>query len=164
MPVSSSTPPPQLSSQPSSADADKSRAPPTWSSITAGSNTTPMEPTPNLLAPNEFPRLATTPDRKSQPESPVNPTFRPANLATWKEGGGSRVQPTVNDVPPMIPNHPGANFYQQPMPNVRMYPPQMVNATRVLIALVLISFSVGLQSVSADASSNASVATHEQPE
>ena len=129
MPVSSSTPPPSVSSQPSSADTDKSRAPPSWSTITAGNNANSTEPAPNLLALNDFPRLATTPDRKSQPESPVNPTFRPANLATWKEGGGSRVQSLVNDLPQMIPNNPGANFYQQHTPNVRMYSPQMVNET-----------------------------------
>ncbi|CAF0891877.1 unnamed protein product [Adineta ricciae] len=128
MPVSSRTPPPLISSQPSSADVDKSRAPPSWSTITAsGTSSNMAEPPPNLLGLNDFPRLATTPDRKSQPESPINPTFRPTNLATWKEGGGSRIQPLVNDLSQMIPNNPGANFYQQqsPMPNVRMYSPQM---------------------------------------
>ncbi|UJR31210.1 hypothetical protein I4U23_018714 [Adineta vaga] len=125
IPVSGSTPPPLLSSQPPSADIDKSRAPPSWSTVTAGgTNSNLTEPPPNLLGLNDFPRLATTPDRRSQPESPVN--LRPANLATWKEGGGSRIQPLVNDLSQMIPNNPGANFYQQqPMPNVRMYQPQM---------------------------------------
>jgi len=126
LPVNSPTPP-------SSADVDKPRLPPTWSTITAGTtNANSNDPTPGLLALNDFPRLATTQDRKPQSESITNiqnPTFRPTNLATWKEGGGSRVQPLSNDLSQTIPNNPGANFYQQqmPNPNMRMYPPQMVN-------------------------------------
>ena len=122
-PVSSSTPP-------SSADIDKTRVQPTWSTVTAtGGNANPNEPPPSLLALNDFPRLATgtIQDRKSQSESLTNmpnPTFRPANLATWKEGGGTRVQSSSNDLSPLIPNNPGANFYQPP--NMRMCPPEMV--------------------------------------
>jgi hypothetical protein len=84
LPVNSPTPP-------SSADIDKARAPSTWSAITAGANANPNEQTPNLLALNDFPRLATTQDRKSQSESITNiqnPTFRPANLAMerrWRD-------------------------------------------------------------------------------
>jgi hypothetical protein len=117
LPVNSPTPP-------SSADIDKTRVPPTWSTITAGAN----EQAPNLLALNDFPRLATTQDRKTQPEPIQNPTFRPANIAIWKEGGGTRIQPIQNDYSQIIPNNPGANLYQQqmPNPNMRMYPPQMV--------------------------------------
>lgn len=121
LPVSSPTPP-------SSADIDKTRVPPTWSTITAGANASPIEPAPNLLALNDFPRLATTQDRKSQSESMTNvsnPTFRPANLATWKEGGGTRVQSLTNDLQQMMPTHPGANFY--PQANMRMCPPEMVS-------------------------------------
>lgn len=124
LPVNSPTPP-------SSADIDKSRIPPTWSNITAGTNLNPNEQTPNLLGLNDFPRLATatTQDRKSQSESITNipnPTFRPTNLATWKEGGSSpRIQPLLSqDLSQMIPNNPGANLYQQQ--NMRMYTPQMV--------------------------------------
>ncbi len=128
LPVNSPTPP-------SSADIDKARAPSTWSAITAGAN--PNEQTPNLLALNDFPRLATTQDRKSQSESITNiqnPTFRPANLAIWKEGGGTRVQPLSSDLSQMIPNHPGANLYQQQ--NMRMYPPQMVNFPKKLLTQI----------------------------
>jgi len=121
LPINSPTPP-------SSADLDKPRLPPTWSTIIAGTNANPNEKTPNLLGLNDFPRLATTQDRKLQPELITNiqsPTFRPANLATWKEGGGgTRVQPLSNDLSQMIPTNPGSNLYQQQ--NIRMYPPQMV--------------------------------------
>lgn len=122
-PVSSSTPP-------SSADIDKARVPSTWSAVTtAGGNVNPNEPPPSLLALNDFPRLATgtIQDRKSQSESMTNmpnPTFRPANLATWKEGGGTRIQSSSNDLSPLIPTNPGANFYQPP--NMRMCPQEMV--------------------------------------
>lgn len=141
LPVSSPTPP-------SSADIDKSRVPPTWSTITAGANASPNESTaPSLLALNDFPRLATTQDRKSQSESMTNapnPTFRPANLATWKEGGGTRVPPPLsNDIPQMMPTHPGANFY--PQANMRMCPPEMVS---LLIEcqshIIIFSFSSGI--------------------
>ncbi|CAF0777714.1 unnamed protein product [Adineta steineri] len=132
LPVNSPTPPPPpLLQSSSSIDADKTRNPPTWSTITAGTNPTSTGPAPSLLGLNDFPRLATTTtteDRKSQSESLTNisnPTFRPTNLAIWKEGGGSRVQSLSNDIPQNMPNNPGANFYQQQMPNVRMYPPQM---------------------------------------
>lgn len=123
LPVNSPTPPS------SSSDVDKPRVPPTWSAKAAGTNANPIEKTPNLLALNDFPRLATNQDRKSQPESITNiqnPTFRPANLATWKEGGSTpRIQSLLsNDLSQMIPTNPGANLYQQQ--NMRMYPPQMV--------------------------------------
>lgn len=130
MPVSSLTPPPsqqppQLQAQPLM-DIDKPRIAPTWSTITSGTN--PNEHIPSLLPLNDFPRLATTPDRKSHPEPIANvqsPSFRPANIATWKEGGSSS---RVHDMSQMIPNNPGANLYQQqlPNPNMRMYPLQMV--------------------------------------
>lgn len=107
---------------PTSADIDKSRLPPSWSTITAGATT---EQTPNLLALNDFPRLATAPtvqERKSHSDtnsSSQNPTFRPANLATWKDGGiaTSRTQSSVNN----SSQNPGANQYQQQSPNTRMY-------------------------------------------
>jgi len=123
LPVNSPTPP-------SSADIDKPRLPPSWSTITAGTIANANEQAPNLLALNDFPRLATTQDRKIQSE-PItniqNPTFRPTNLATWKDGGGTRVQPLPNDLSQMIPTNPGANLY--PQQNMRMYPPQMVRLT-----------------------------------
>jgi hypothetical protein len=113
--------------------------PPTWSTITAGTSGNSNEPTHNLLALNDFPRLATTAqDRKSQPDSISNiqsPSFRPANLAIWKEGGGSRVQPISHDLSQILPNNTGANLYQQqppPQQQTRMYPPQMVNFIFVL--------------------------------
>ena len=112
---------------PSSADIDKPRVPPTWSNITAGPIANPNEHPPNLLALNDFPRLATNQDRRQQPEpvvNPQNPTFRPANLATWKDGGGTRVHPSPNDLQQMIPTNPGANLY--PQQNMRMYPLHMV--------------------------------------
>ncbi len=126
LPVNSPTPP-------SSADIDKPRVlPPTWSTITAGPIANSNEQTPNLLALNDFPRLATTQDRKIQPEPIIqNPTFRPANLATWKEGGGTRVQSLLNDLPQMIPTNPGASLY--PQQNMRMYPPQMVKFAYITI-------------------------------
>ncbi|CAF3733907.1 unnamed protein product, partial [Rotaria magnacalcarata] len=121
--LSVNSPPPLSQPQPLM-DIDKPRIAPTWSTVTSGTN--PNEKIPSLLPLNDFPRLATTPDRKHQPESITNmqnPSFRPANLSTWKEGGSSR----VHDMSQMIPNNPGANLYQQSMsnPNMRMYPPQM---------------------------------------
>ncbi len=151
LPVNFSTPP-------SSSDVDKPRVPPTWSAITAGTTANSNEQTPNISTLHDFPCLATTQnpksqselitqDRKSQSESITNiqnPTFRPANLATWKEGGGmriqslsndlaiwkegsggTRIQPLSNDLSQILPTNPGANLYQQQ--NMRMYPPQMVN-------------------------------------
>jgi hypothetical protein len=113
---------------PSSAETEKSRIVPTWSTITAGINTS--EPIPNLLGLTDFPRLANTPDRKSSSMEfnnvPANPSFRPANLATWKEGGGSRVQPLMADVPPM--SLPNASAHSMQQSNSRAYPPSpMVN-------------------------------------
>jgi hypothetical protein len=57
---------------------------------------------------NDFPRLVTQENKnlKSPPDSLIGsistttsqgPSFRPANLASWKEGG-SRVQPLSNDL------------------------------------------------------------------
>lgn len=128
---------------PSSADIDKTRVPPTWSTVTAvGTNVNPNEPPPSLLALNDFPRLATSKeDRKFQSESMTNmpnPTFRPANLATWKEGGGIRVQSSSNDLSPLIPTNPGANFYQPP--NMRMCPPEMVRNKKLLLSCSIWGF------------------------
>jgi hypothetical protein len=69
-----------------------------------GSNDQP----PNLLGLNDFPRLVTQDNKsvKSPSDSLINslsttttqgPSFRPANLASWKEGGG-RAQPISNDI------------------------------------------------------------------
>lgn len=131
LPMSSSAP---VTPAPSSADIDKSRGMPSWSNITAGTNAN--EPIPNLLALNDFPRLATTPDRKPQPAvesigmQPANASFRPANLATWKEGGGSRIQPLLNDMTSMPSPTTGANPMQQS--NNRTYPSsQMVSESSI---------------------------------
>ena len=138
LPINSPTSPP---TPPSSADVDKSRSVPTWSTVTAGSTVNPNEPIPNLLALNDFPRLATNSQDRRTPVDTVamqpNPSFRPANLAIWKEGGGSRVQPSPNDIPQLLSNNMGPNMYHPPQqqqqqlmqnPNLPMYPPQMVKS------------------------------------
>jgi len=100
---------------------------------------------PNLLGLTDFPRLVTQDNNnnkqnKSSHESSVNsssqgPSFRPANLSSWKEGGG-RVQPIPSDntEPTIAPLLPTTNptFLQQPLTTVppvsssynRMYSPQ----------------------------------------
>ena len=103
--VSTSIAPPSSSI---ASDLDKSRVAATWSTITAAntignSNDQP----PNLLGLNDFPRLVTQDNgnAKSQSNSLMNsmstttqgPSFRPANLASWKDGGG-RAQPISNDL------------------------------------------------------------------
>jgi len=132
LPVHSSTPatpgtPPTLSAF-HSAEIDKSRSPPTWSSVTSGS--TNVESIPNLLGLNDFPRLTASTQEQQQQQrrtSPneINPTFRPANLATWKEGGANpnRIPSLMSDVPVqlMSPNNSNRNYSTSPM---WAYPPQ----------------------------------------
>ncbi|CAF1097369.1 unnamed protein product [Rotaria sordida] len=110
LPAHVSTPPPQIPSSSSSTlstDIDKPRGSTTWSTITAGNTTgNSNDQPPNLLGLNDFPRLVTQDNKniKSQSDSLINsmsttqgPSFRPANLASWKEGGG-RAQPMSNDL------------------------------------------------------------------
>ncbi|CAF0982507.1 unnamed protein product [Adineta ricciae] len=108
IPANASTPPP-YSQQPSSSlssDLDKPRAPATWSTVTSGHN---ADQPPNLLGLNDFPRLVTQDNKTTKTPSDAltsstsstttqGPSFRPANLASWKEGGG-RVQPVSTDSP-----------------------------------------------------------------
>ncbi|CAF3961892.1 unnamed protein product [Rotaria sp. Silwood2] len=109
IPAIVSTPPPLPSSSSTlSSDIDKPRGGTTWSTVTAGNTTgnTNDQP-PNLLGLNDFPRLVTQDNKntKSQSDSLINsistttqgPSLRPANLASWKEGGG-RAQPMSNDL------------------------------------------------------------------
>lgn len=108
LPTNGSTP--STSTQNSSSnlnDFDKARATSTWSHVTAGSN---HDQPPDLLGLKDFPRLATqdTPVNKSSTENPNStnsstttntisgPVFRPANLSSWKEGGG-RIQAISSD-------------------------------------------------------------------
>lgn len=94
----------------SSTENEKIRPQTSWSSVTAAS--TNPEPIPNLLALNDFPRLATTQDRRSSPNE-NNPSFRPTNLSSWKDGG-SRIQPLMSDAPVQL---------MSPS-NLRQYSPQ----------------------------------------
>lgn len=148
---------PSPSSSAITSDTDKSRGPATWSTITAGNNTTNSnDQPPNLLGLNDFPRLATQDNKntKTQSDSLVNsissttqgPSFRPANLASWKEGGG-RAQTMSNESnkdsnennnismqSQMLPANANTNLHQSQMQNpnnssfMRMYqqppPPQ----------------------------------------
>jgi hypothetical protein len=110
LPAHASTPPPIQSSSSLSSDIDKPRLPATWSTVTAGNHTTgnSNDQPPNLLGLNDFPRLVTQDNKniKSPSDSLISsltatttqgPIFRPANLASWKEGGG-RAQPISNDL------------------------------------------------------------------
>ena len=86
-------------------ETEKSRGGTSWSHVTAGATTHDQTP-PNLLGLNDFPRLVTQDSKnvKLSPESLMNavtnpsqgPSFRPANLSSWKEGGG-RVQPISSE-------------------------------------------------------------------
>ncbi|CAF1064051.1 unnamed protein product [Rotaria sordida] len=129
---SASSPPPPPSSLPQPLmDIDKPRLASTWNTTTSGTNINTNESIPSLLPLNDYPRLSTIQDRKLQSESITNiqnPSFRPANLAIWKDGGsGNRIQSLTNDLSQIILNNPGANLYQPQIsnPNMRMYPPQM---------------------------------------
>ncbi|CAF2085782.1 unnamed protein product [Rotaria magnacalcarata] len=153
-----STSPPPSSSSTLTSDIDKPRGAATWSTVTAGNTTgNSNDHPPNLLGLNDFPRLATQDNKttKSQPDSLLNsistmsqgPIFRPANLASWKEGGG-RAQPMSNDLTKesndnnnnnlsalsmqsqMIPTNASSNLLQSQIQNSnnsqynRMYQPQ----------------------------------------
>ena len=112
IPAIASTPPPNTQSSSSLAsESDRPRsAAATWSNVTAGhpGGGNLNGPPPNLLGLNDFPRLATQDNKpvKSSPDSLMSsvtsttsgPSFRPANLASWKEGGG-RAQPIFTDLP-----------------------------------------------------------------
>jgi hypothetical protein len=92
-----------------SSDLDKPRGPASWSHVTAGNiGGNANDHPPNLLGLNDFPRLVTQDSKtgKSSADSLINavssttttqgPILRPANLSSWKEGGG-RVQPLPAD-------------------------------------------------------------------
>lgn len=112
LPAHASTPPPSSSlaqvSSSLSSDIDKPRGPASWSHVTAGSiGGNANDHPPNLLGLNDFPRLVTQDSKtgKSSADSLINavansttqgPILRPANLSSWKEGGG-RVQPLPVD-------------------------------------------------------------------
>lgn len=119
---------------PAMTDFEKSRIAPTWSNITAG--TSSAEPITSLLALNDFPRLANNQERKSSPpestsQPMTNPTFRPTNIATWKEGG-SRIQPLMSDSPPNLMSTNPRNYS----------PSQMVKKKKFLFSLCPILFSI----------------------
>lgn len=131
IPALSSTPPP--SSTQASNDHDRPRLPATWSTITAGNNSTNDHP-PNLLALNDFPRLVTqdTKSPKSPSESLISslsttttqgPSFRPANLASWKEGGG-RAQPIATDSSKDVPDSSPSMQPSTLTSNTNSNPPQ----------------------------------------
>ena len=102
LPTNGSTPP--TSSM--QVDSNGRRGPSSWSSVTAGSG---QDQPPNLLGLNDFPHLATQDSKntKSPSDNSNNansststmaqaPSLRPANISSWKEGGG-RVQPVSTD-------------------------------------------------------------------
>lgn len=120
LPIHSSAPATPTVSAPNSADVDKSRLPPSWSNVTSAS-TNNIESIPNLLALNDFPRLATVQEQHRSSPNEQNPTFRPANLSTWKEGGGgtnpNRIPSLMSDLPVqlMSPNQSNRNYSNSPM-------------------------------------------------
>ena len=126
-----------------SVDIEKPRIAPMWSTVTASTNPNINEQIPSLLPLNDFPHLAAAAqEHKTQSESVANiqnPSFRPANLATWKEGDVSRVNPLSNDLSRIIPNNPGANIYQQQISNsnIRIHSPQMVSLISKKIKRIL---------------------------
>ena len=136
-PTTQAAPPPNFSA-PNSAEIDKSRGAPTWSNVTSGS--TNAESIPNLLALNDFPRLATVQEQRRSSPNETNPTFRPANLSTWKEGGGN-----PNRIPPLMSDAPGQ--LMSPNQSNRMYsnsPMVTIDGSPLALSLILPSFLVGL--------------------
>ena len=114
LPAHASTPPPpatsftQASSSSHTSDLDRPRPPASWSHVTAGNvGGNANDHPPNLLGLNDFPRLVTQDSKsgKSSSDALVNavsstttqgPSLRPANLSSWKEGGG-RLPPQPAD-------------------------------------------------------------------
>lgn len=122
------------------ADLDKNRTIATWSNITAG--TTVPEPIPNLLGLNDFPRLANPQDKQTSSVNTTSqqpsPSFRPANNATWKEGGGSRIQPLMSDLQPMPMANNNPHLMQST--NNRTYPSSPMVKIKNISLMNLFSF------------------------